>query len=114
MNRHVGGHAASIQRTKKWQVCGQEWSLVLLVLAGEQMIILGKVGGWQEEGCRGLSMDGVSKSMVYNVGSSQPPPKGPKARTPWQAVMGDPGHSCLTNHSQCPPKETQRPREVAG
>lgn len=51
---------------------------MLLVLAGEQMIILGKVGGWQEEGCRGLSMDGVSKSMVYNVGTSQSPKKDQK------------------------------------
>lgn len=89
MNRHVSGHAASIQRTKKWQVCGQEWSLVLLVLAGEQMLILGKVGGWQEEGCRGLSMDGVSKSMVYNVGSSQPPPqKRTKSQDPMASSDG--------------------------
>lgn len=70
MNWHVGGHATSIQRTKKWQACGQEWSLVLLVLAGEQMIIHGKVGVGV---VAGIGMDSISKFMVCYVGSPQPP-----------------------------------------
>lgn len=72
---------------------------MLLVLAGEQMIIHGKVGGWQEEGCRGISMDGVSKSMVYYVGSSQPP-KRTKSQDPM--ASSDVGSSALLPNQPLP------------
>lgn len=38
----------------------------------KQMIIHGRVGGWQEESCRGVRMERVYKSMMSCVGPSQP------------------------------------------
>lgn len=88
------------------------WSgteLVLFMVVEKQMIIHGRVGGWQEESCRGVRMERVYKSMMSCVGPSQP---NKRTRSKDPMASRDVGSSVLPLNQPASPNASQRSHSI--